>query len=84
MILVTVELLPGGRSHLRRTIATMEVSNVSDLACRSDYRVEISEEENRLAGTKPLSWTVHVRDHDRRTSVWRLIEAAMRAWSDLK
>ncbi len=37
MILVTVELLPGGDATRRETIATAEIANVSELADSSSY-----------------------------------------------
>ncbi|QOZ51575.1 hypothetical protein [Bradyrhizobium sp. CCBAU 53338] len=77
MLRVTVELFPGGAADFRRTIAVMHIGNISDLANRSDYRVDISEGENPLTGNAPATRTVFVRDHDRRQSVWRLIGAAL-------
>ena len=48
MILVRIELLPGGAPTHRLTLATIEISNVSDLAPVSDYRIETFEERNPL------------------------------------
>ena len=79
MIKITVEFIPGGLKALRRTIAAMHISNESDLAPRSDYRVDIYEGDNPLAGTGARSATVAVRDHDRHQSVWQLIAAAIHA-----
>lgn len=77
MIKVTVELLPAGIPSLRRKIGTMEISNVSQLAPRSDYSVDIWQSYHPIAGTPPRSCTVTVRNHERRLSVWRLIHAAL-------
>ncbi|WP_426418973.1 hypothetical protein [Bradyrhizobium genosp. A] len=79
MILVTIELLPGGSSTRRRTLATIEIANVSDLAPTSDYRVETFEGRNPLAGVDGRETTVIVRGHDRRRSVLRLVEKAIEA-----
>lgn len=79
MIRITVEMIPGGAARLRRTIAAMDIANLSDLADVSDYQVRISEDDNWLAGTGMRWRTVFVRGHDRRQSVWRLVAAALRA-----
>ena len=76
MIRVTVEILPGGYADCRRTVGLMHIANISDLASRSDYKVDLSEGDNPLAGTKPFNCTVQVRDHDRHQSVWSLIAKA--------
>jgi hypothetical protein len=82
MISVTVEILPGGYADRRRTVGLMNIANISDLAPRSDYRVDIAEGDNPLAGTKARSWTVYVRDHHRNQSVWPLIAAAAAKGAD--
>jgi hypothetical protein len=79
MILVTIELLPGGSPLGRRTLATMEIANVSDLAPTSDYRVETFEERNPLARRDDRGTTVIVRAHDRRRSVLHLVGKAIGA-----
>jgi hypothetical protein len=77
MIKVTVEIFPGGCADYRRTIGFMHIANISDLAPTSDYRVDITEASNPLAGTKARGCTVRIRDHDRNQSVWSLIAAAI-------
>lgn len=79
MLRVTIEILPGGYTERRRTIGLMHIANISDLARRSDYRVDLTEGDNPLAGTKAFTCTVCVRDHDRNQSVWSLIAAAIAA-----
>jgi hypothetical protein len=79
MLRVIVELVPGGHRELRRTIASMAIGNVSDLADISDYRVDAMESTNRLAGTPSRSTTCIVSRHDRRQSVWSLIAKAAEA-----
>jgi hypothetical protein len=54
----------------------MHISNISDLARRSDYRVDSAEAGNPVLGTKARVCTVYVRNHDRRQSVWSLIALA--------
>jgi hypothetical protein len=49
---VTVEILPGGHAEYRRTIGLMRIPNETDLARRSDHRVDLTEGDNPVAGTK--------------------------------
>jgi D-arabinose 5-phosphate isomerase GutQ len=77
LLLITIEMLPGGSKAFRRTIATMTIANVSDLAERSDYHVELVEGANPVSGSAPRSTVVTVPDHDRRSSVWTLVAAAI-------
>lgn len=79
MIRVTIEIFPGGYADGRRTIGLMQIANISDLARRSDYRVELMEGANPLAGTEAFGCTVFIRDHDRNQSVWSLIAKAIAA-----
>lgn len=69
---MTVEILPGGFADGSRTVV-----NISDLAQRSDYRVDLAEGDNPLTGTKARACTVYVRNHDRAQSVWSLIAAGI-------
>ncbi len=82
MLRVTVEIWPGGFAELRRTLALMHIANTSDLADVSSYQVYASEGENRLAGTKARSCKTVIERHDRRQTVWALIEAACGALKD--
>jgi hypothetical protein len=88
MLTITIDLLPGGFAPLRRTIATMRIGNLSDLADCSDYRIEVMEGTNKLTGAPPRSAVVDVLGHDRRQSVWALVakaaEAALKAEYDEK
>jgi hypothetical protein len=79
MLRIVVDLIPGGFNPLRRTIATMTIANVSNLADRSDYAVEAMEGANGLAGFPPRNISAEVLDHDRRQSVWALISKAAHA-----
>ena len=79
MLRITVELVPGGCEPLRRTIATMEIGNLSDLADRSDYQVRANEGANPIAGLPASTIQVDVKDHDRRQSVWSLVAVAAAA-----
>ena len=39
MLTITIDILPSGFAPLKRTIATMRIANLSDLADISDYRI---------------------------------------------
>jgi hypothetical protein len=76
MLRVIVELVPGGHRELRRTIASMNIGNQSNLADISDYKIGAMESANQLTGTPSRSATCTVVGHDRRQSVWSLIAKA--------
>jgi hypothetical protein len=76
MLTITVDLVPGGYAPMRRTIASMNISNISDLAEISDYRVEASETSNPLAGAPPRTVRCVIRGHSRAQSVWALLAKA--------
>ncbi len=82
MLKIVVSLVPGGYEPLRRTIATMSVANLSDLADLSDYRIEATEQHNKLTGRPARSVTTQVLNHDRRQSVWVLVAKAAIAVAD--
>jgi hypothetical protein len=76
MLRLTIELVPGGFEQMRRTIASMRISNMSDLADCSDYRVETMETANPLTGNPARNTEYMVLSHDRRQSVWALLAKA--------
>jgi hypothetical protein len=76
MLVVTVELLPNGFSPMRRTIASMRISNLSDTADVSNYRVEAMERANPLTGSSPRSTECIVLAHARQQRVWALLQRA--------
>jgi hypothetical protein len=73
MLRITVELVPGGREHAKRVLATADVANLSALADVSDYAVEV-ETAGRLEPWQP-GWERRgmVLGHDRSSSVWSLV-----------
>jgi hypothetical protein len=76
MLVVTVDLVPGGAEPLRRSIGTLQISNVSDLADISSYHLLAMEAAIPLTGSAARTAECILFGHDRRQSVWRLIEAA--------
>jgi hypothetical protein len=77
MICVTVEIVPGGLAPARRTIGSLLISNISDLAPISSYEVVVLEAENPLCGTRSRIANIRVDGHKRAQSVWTLIGAAI-------
>jgi hypothetical protein len=86
MLVITIDLLPGGYESNRRTIGSMRIANVSNLADVSDYAVDVMEGANPLTGSPAQSASCKVTGHDRRQAVWVLLakaaEAARRAEFD--
>jgi hypothetical protein len=82
MVIITIDLVPGGFKSRRRTIASMRIANVSDLADISDYEVDVLEAANPLAATGPRNGSCRVEGHDRRQSVWALLARAAAAAKD--
>ncbi|UGX91107.1 hypothetical protein G6321_00035605 [Bradyrhizobium barranii subsp. barranii] len=76
MLVITIDLVPGGFAPMRRTIATMNISNISDLAEISDYLIEANETSNPLAGTPPRTVRCVIHGHARAQSVWALLVKA--------
>ena len=75
MLKITIELVPAGLEPLRRSIGTVNISNESDLADLSDYRVVATEAANPLTGDPAGIAECVVVNHARRQRVWALIEA---------
>lgn len=65
MLVVRVEVWPGGDEKRRREIDRIEIGNVSNLAPVSDYEVR----RDRA--------TAMVRGHERSAGAWLLIRRAM-------
>lgn len=76
MLIVTVDLVPGGYEPHRRTIGSMRIANVSNLTGVSDYDVEAMEGANPLTGAPPRKAACKVLAHGRRQSVWALLARA--------
>jgi hypothetical protein len=77
MLVIKVELWPGGYEPRKKTISTCKIGNLSDLAETSDYEYRI--EEPNAFGGEPTKQTGRVLKHKRRQSVWALIERVARS-----
>lgn len=76
MLVITVDLVPGGYESHRCTIGSMQIANISNLSDVSDYAVNVVEGANPLIGTKQRNAACTVLAHDRRQSVWALLAKA--------
>jgi hypothetical protein len=76
MLVITIEVWPGGSARMRRRTAEMRISNLSNLAAVSDYLVQATEEFNPLTGEAPRSSECLVKAHARQQSVWNLLQRA--------
>jgi hypothetical protein len=86
LLVVTVDLLPGGDPERRRTIGSLRIANASNLADISDYRIVAVQAANPLTGATAGIGSCEVIGHDRRQAIWSLLakaaEAAARAEFD--
>jgi hypothetical protein len=80
MLVIKIELWPGGEEQYKTVIARAGIGNLSALADVSDYEVVASESANPLAGTPAWKGRGLVHQHDRRQSVWALVARAA-AWA---
>lgn len=77
MLVVNIELVPGGDPSRRRTIASLHIANQSDLADLSSYWVDAVEAANPVSGTPSRMASFRVENHLRAQSVWKLIQRAL-------
>jgi hypothetical protein len=82
MLVITIDILPGGDPRRRKTIASMTIGNISNLADISDYVVQGFEEVDTLSGSQLRAARTFVRGHDRRQHVWPLIAKAADALAE--
>lgn len=69
MLLVRVELWPGGDRHRRREVAVLTIANVTELSDVSDYAVVRVDDSGRAEAA-------FVRGHRRADGLWPLISRA--------
>jgi hypothetical protein len=76
MLVIKVELWPGGDERYKTVLARAGIGNISNLADVSDYEVLASEGKNPLTGTPAWKGRGLLHMHDRRQSVWALVAKA--------
>lgn len=68
MLMVRIELWPGGNRQAATEIGRMAIANISDLAETSDYRVKARDDHGEVE--------VQVRGHLRSSGFWWLMAMA--------
>lgn len=76
MLVVEIQLIPGGFEPMKRTIGTLRIENISNLSDISDYRLVAMEGANKLTGEPARISECRLEGHDRRQSVWKIVKAA--------
>lgn len=76
MLVVTIEIWPGGREAERKRIGEARLTNVSELSEISDYECEFSSFEASSGREVKRDWG-HVCDFDRRRGFWHLLWEAL-------
>lgn len=83
MIVVKVELWPGGNGRRAKAIGAMQIANVSGLADVSDYSVRAFEDASQVTGEYARHATFQVCGHSRKQFVFALVAAAARRFVEL-
>lgn len=73
MLVVRVEVWPGGAEHRRREIGRARIANVSDLDDVSDYAFEIEGDGSTRLGVRPVRLEGSVERVPRSESAWQLL-----------
>jgi hypothetical protein len=76
MLIINIELLPEGSESLRRTVASMCISDETVRADASDDRVTARVFANPLTGAPPGFADASVSPPDRRQRVWSRLRKA--------
>ncbi len=76
MLVVRVELWPGGNYRTARTIASMVIGNQSQLAEESDYHIRRHTDGSTLLGVAEEEVEFEIKQHKRSQSVWALVAKA--------
>jgi len=82
MLVVRVELWPGGNYRKSRTISTMIVGNISQLAEISDYDIRMHEGAVDHLDIPEREEHFELKGHRRKQSVWAIIAKAAQKWLD--
>lgn len=78
MLVVRVELWPGGDLTRAKVVASMKLGNVSNLADTSHYKVWAVENGASQLDIPPSASTFDIKRHNRKQTVWALLEKMAR------
>ncbi|MFG1349068.1 hypothetical protein [Xanthobacter autotrophicus] len=80
MLVIRVELWPGGDKARARTLAEASVTDMSGLSDVSDYHAMALEHGSDVTGLPDQAGGFMIAQHPRRSSVWLLVaKVALRA-----
>ncbi|TFI57510.1 hypothetical protein E2493_15005 [Sphingomonas parva] len=79
MLVVTVELWPYGLEEAKEVLAKATIANCGRDGEGHCYRAELHERGDPSLNIAEMNKTVEIPAHDRRQSVWRLLERVLRA-----
>jgi len=74
MLVVKVEVWPGGVQALAQEIGRMEIENVSNLAQISDYSVSVTQLGSERLGVCPIDVAFIIEGHARENGAWALVK----------
>lgn len=77
MIVVKVELWPGGDWLRAKQIASMEIANISNLAAESAYIAKVRHVGDSRLGIPALDTSVDIPSHHRKEGIWPLIRKVL-------
>lgn len=77
MMVVSIEIWPGGDESGSFEIGRMEVSNISNLAEVSDYHAHIVQLCTPSLNVNAMDKTVLVQGHPRRNGAWDLVRRVL-------
>ena len=77
MMVVSIEIWPGGDKSYGFEIGRMEVSNISNLAEVSDYHAHIVQRGASSLNVSAMDKTVLVQGHPRRNGAWALVRRVL-------
>lgn len=74
MLVVTVELWPGGDAYRSQEIANVQIANISDLDEVSDYLVGARGAAEPRLGIERVEKSFTIEGHPRRQNVFKLLK----------
>ncbi|GFZ93971.1 hypothetical protein [Sphingobium fuliginis] len=77
MMVVSVQIWPGGDESSRFEIGRMEVSNMSNLAEFSDYHAHVIQQSALGLDVNAIDRIVRVKGHPRREGAWALVKRVL-------
>lgn len=78
MLVVKLEIWPGGRESGARTVGVANIANVSDLAAVSNYMYKVMEYGNFSDKCLPAKGCCGtIRNHERANSAWELVRKVL-------